>query len=480
MAVWDSKGAKVFIQPYGPGNPFYFTDIETDMEAISGGSLSFQSDYSGDDYVSSRRTSNPGDVTGTLNARHYDVASTLRDLADGGCYHGILAANGCTTLDVADFNSAIYMTDAAFTAKMNVSAKLIDRTVGDNPKVMDTLPFRAAKAQEWRRLGSSRIGSIGGVIQAPSRIISAGSKNCPGCGGPVNDGNQEFISISPITASLPRIYYTGNGGSTWKNIQVTSMINVTTTDDVTKIGDSILIAVSTGVGNGIWRLSYATLKDAATTATITATKSVSGAFTRVLAVGNSVYACGNGGIVYISKDRGYTFTQLNHGLTANNLLSIAGRDENLVVFGGTSGEVLVYQNTVFALKNSGVASNITAIAIPPRITDEVYVGHVNGTIYRSRDSRVTWEQVQLPSTAGQISQLTFVGERGALLFILRVSGSDTEILVDRSGGAGGAAVAQVRAVVTPDVFSIAMTSPNFGLALCEIVSSNIVVERISG
>lgn len=487
MPVWDSRLSKVFIQPDGPGNPFYFTDNETDMEALGGGGISFGSDWGASDrYIGSRKTSNPGDVTGTITSRRYDAASRLRDIADNGCFCGVLAANGCTTLDVNDFNSALYLVDTGFTARPNTSARLSDRTPGENAKVNDTLPFRAAQAREWRRLNVGRIAT--GVAATYKQIIALGNKACAGC-GTSNSGDLEFVAVSGAVspATIPRINYTSDGGLTWKSCTLT---NVTSgvAESVTKIGDRILIAVS-GASGGVWQISYATLKSAATTTAITATASTgitlgTQSFWRVLAVGNTVFASAGGGQVWISKDRGYSFTQLNHGLTADTLFNMAAYDENLVYFGGPTNAMLVYTAGAFTLVT--IPNTSAVMAVPPRNPSELYFAGASGTLIRSRDGLQTFETIPylVPAAgAASVNDMQFVGDRGELFFFSVVNSGGaafSNLYVDRSGGAGGAAVQLLRNVaITGSRF--AMSSANYGLT--DVTPGGATAsyfERISG
>lgn len=486
MGVWDSRLAKVFIQPDGPGNPYYFTDPETDLDALGGGSQSFASDWGAQGgYFGSRKTSNPGDVTGTITSRRYDAASKLREIAESGCLCGLLAVNGCNTLESYDFNSALYLLDTGFTSRQNTGGRLVDSTPGENAKVVDTLPYRAAKAVEWRRLSSGRIATT--VVATLLDIIAVGNKACAGC-SVSNDGNKEFIAVSGAVApsTVPRIYYTSDGGLTWKSCTLTG-IATGTANRVTKIGDSIVIAVSGGSG-GLYRVSYTTLKSAATTTSIAATLATGVAsgtnFLDIKSAGNTILACGNGGIVYISKDKGYSFSQLNHGLTAGNLFGMAMYDENTAYFAGATTAMLVYTAGVFSLVTIPVTASF--VAVPPR-PNEVYFNDsgTSGLIYRSRDALVSTEIMPyaLPGVNAIVGDIQFIGDRGELMmFLVWNSGGAafSSLYVDRSGGAGGAAVQLLRTVAFNGSY-FTMSSPNYGLMTVWAGGGNpSYFERISG
>jgi hypothetical protein len=493
--AWNAVLARVFIQKDGPGNPWLFTDPETDVDGLGGGGRSFASKYAGGQYYGSTLTGNPEDFTGQLTARRYNTASALRDLAESGYPFGMLLASGCDP-DPINFDNALYLTDAAFTTRLNTSAKMVDAQARANEKVNDSFPFRAATAQEWRRLSCARYGPASTAIATPYTRVIALNDRYPQHNGISNDGNQEFIAVSngifPIT--VPMIHYTSNGGLTWKAISL-SGITSGGPNDVTIIEDSILIAVS-GTSAGVWRVNYNTLKDPATTSTITATAAsgiaVGGAQSGMRAIkriGAKVYTCGPNGHVWVSGDNGYSFTQLNQPLSGSELFYIAAHDENTIFFAGQSNtRLLTYKNGSFTMQTLGTAinsSNIRSLAVPPRDSDELYIGTLEGRLWRSRDGRVSFEEVLFDGSGnagGGLHNLQFAGDNGSLLFWIQHAGGTTEtrLLVDRSGGAGGAAVQVIRNYAAPALVSFAMSSPNYGIAVTGSIGGVRYFERIKG
>jgi hypothetical protein len=489
-SVWSPIDAKLFIQPGGPGNAWRYTHPEVDVESIAGGDVSFASDYARGKYIGSRLTSNPGDYTGTVLARHYNTRSNLRDLAKNNCFFGMLLVSGCPELDITQFNGALNLVDAAFTTTFNSSSKAIDSMDRTNDKFNDSLPFRAAALMELRPLAHSAI--TGGVNAEINHVIGVGNERCAGPCGTENDGNQEYIAVgAPVApATIPRIYYTSDGGATWKSATLTGITDGVAVR-VTRDGDRILIAV-TGTSAGLWAVSYATLKDPATTTTIAATlvSGISSGTTvnDVLAVGNLIFAVGASGTIWRSIDRGYSFSVLNNTATTENLTRIAAQTEDTVYFGGENGALLAYLNqaAITALNPSAIAGDdVTAIAVPDRWTDEVYIGTSTGEVWRSRDSRVSWSQVRFTGdNTGEIADLQFAGVMGTLLFILQNNATPLgRILVDRSGGAGGAAAQVLGSFSSPTnagLNSIAPTDVNFALVVGAVVSSVGYIGKVHG
>lgn len=489
-SVWSPIDAKLFVQPGGPGNAWLYTDPEIDVDTIAGGDVSFESDYARGFYIGSRETSNPGDLTGTVLARHYNARSTLRELAKNRCYYGMLLVSGCPELDITVFNGALNLVDAAFTTIFNSSSKAVDSMDHANEKFNDSLPFRAAALMEMRPLAHSSI--TGGVNAAINHVIGIGNRQCAGWCGVENDGSQEYVAVGAAVgpSTVPRIYYTSNGGTTWKSCTLTGVTDGTAVR-VTRSGDRILIAI-TGTSAGLWAVSYATLKDPATTTAIAASlvSGISAGTTvnDVLAVNNSIFAVGNTGNIWKSTDRGYSFSVLNNTATANNLTRIAARDEDTVYFGGVTGTLLVYLNrtAVTVISPSAITGDdVTALAVPFRWTDEVYVGTSTGEVWRSRDSRVTWTQVRFNGdNTGVIDDLQFAGIFGTLLFIIQtIVTPASRVLVDRSGGAGGAAVQVLGSYTSPSnagMNSLAMTDVNYGIVVGDVITSLGYIGRISG
>lgn len=489
-SVWDALDSKPFIQRGGPGNPWEYLEPETEVDAIAGGDQSVESDYARSQYIGRRKTSNPGDFTGTVMARRYNVRSVLRDLAKNQCYFSLLLLSGCPELDITQYNGGIDLIDAFFTTRYNSSAKMIDSMEGANAKVLDSLPFSAPVLHEWRRLSHDKVPNA--VNAAINDVIALGNKRCAGACGTENDGSQEYVAVGdPVGPStVPRVLYTSDGGVTWKSCTLTGITDAVAVR-VTKDGDRILIAC-TGTSAGLWAISYATLKDPATTTAIAAAL-VSGissgtAVNDVLAVGNRIFAVGDTGTIWHSTDRGYSFAVLNNTATANDLSRIAARDEQTVYFGGASGTLLVYRNltSISDISPSAITGDdVTALAVPFRWTDEVYVGTSTGEVWRSRDSAVNWSQVRFSGdNTGTIAGLEFWGELGALLFIVQNTAAPLgRVLVDRSGGAGGANVQLLGGYTSPSnagYNAIAPSDANFAIVVGEVVSTQGYIGRVHG
>lgn len=294
-----------------------------------------------------------------------------------------------------------------------------------------------------------------------------------------------------LSQPTPTVWYTEDAGATWTGpIYVGPMLNGNGLDLVI-VGANVLVASPT---NGVAYAPIASIKDGVTNPNLWAlsTGFTGTNFPNALAVSetNTVWAVGNGGYVYKSTDGGYTFSVVSAGtVTVQNLTCVAFDSDELGWIGGAAGTLLRYYRGTLSAITSGVAVAINTVAIPERRGgDQVYVGTAGGQVRRSKNAlktTPTWTTLGFPQSGnGQIEQIQFVGFKGQYMFVLQSDNdNDTRILRDNSGGAMGANVEIIGDFQSPEnngINALAMSTPNTGLCVGEIINTYGYIGSING
>lgn len=479
-----------YIQPGGLGNDIYMLPPETNVGAASGGSVSFESDYAGRVYVGSRQTSNPERWTFDLMTRRITI-SRLRNLSlVPQCLNTVILLNGCDNLDFTNFLFGEIYIDAGF-GGLSASDNVSNRTEQTDPKLMDTVSVSAGVRLEFHPLTHVSAGGSTFGNAAINHIINLANVRCAGFCGEYSAGDQEYLAVlDPISpATIPRIGYSRDGGNTW-TIQTIAAVANGAAEAVAVSGNNVIVAVS-GTNAGLYRAALDSVK--AGTATFTAvTGPGTVVFNAVLAVGSLVFAAGATGNLWVSRDGGYSFTQLTTGI-ATALNAIAADDENVVWVGGASGVLLRVRNTN-VVGNIGTITgigtdNITALAVPPNRTNEVYIGTATGEIWRSRDATngiPTWAELSFdkPSGGGIIEALAFSDPMGATFWVVQTNAStQSRVLIDRSGGKMSVNAVAIGTFTNPGnsiLNTIAPANIDYALTGGEAVSSLGFLGKIFG
>jgi hypothetical protein len=472
---------KVLLQTGGNANPFQFLPRETDVDAISGGGVTVESDFAGREYVGSRQTSNPARWTGNLSSRRTTV-SKLRNLASDGlpCFHNLVILNGCESQDFTKFSMGEKYVDFTFSG-LTPSDMIAKKTDQADPRLMDAIAVDAAIRIEFHPLAHTLQGTAFGDAGI-NHIINIKNPRCSGRCGDYDAGDREFIAVAdPISpATAPRIGYTGDGGNTWTIGNIAAVANGVA-QWVAVHGNNVIIAAS-GTDAGLYRAPLDGVK--AGTATFTpVTGAPAAAFNCVMSIESLVVAVGASGNLYISRDGGYSVTQLASGVSST-LNAIAGDSESLFFIGGASGVVrkVVNGRVVSGVTVTGLSTdNVTALAVPANRTNELYVGSVAGKIYRTKnagDALPVWKELSFdkPSGGGIIEHMAFSDAMGSFFWVVQTNGSSqSRVLIDYSGGDMASAAVAIGSFTSPGnaiINAIAPANADYALTVGEPVNSN--------
>lgn len=482
----NPQNSVAVIQPGGAGQRILWLHPETDIDAISGGDLSYEYDWAGLQYRGARRTSNPGAFTGTINSRKTDV-SEIRKLASQVCLFNFILAYGCKPDALTEFDYMEVYVDAGVTS-LGSSDQVSTRTTGSDPKLMDNLGFSAGVRVELKPLGQADI--TGTVIGSGiNDIIPVASARCASyCGGYL-DGTEEWIAVAdPVSpATTPNVLYTANSGNSWTTITLTGVDAVLT--GVAVAGDRVIVTAN-GTNGGVFVAPLSEVRAGATTFTLAAGISAGADYNAVAALGMNAIAVGASGLMAVSRDGGYSWTALTSGV-AVALNEVAMLNETTAVAVGASGRVIRVENLARATAfNPSLFSavNLTSVAIPPNRSNEVYIGGADGNIYKSTDINAvtpTWAALSFnkPSGGGSINDLAFGGPNGVVLFVLQEdSGGNTRVLVDYSGGYMGAYVKALQpftSAIGASGNAIGVASGNFAMWVGEADSTYGTIARVS-
>ena len=126
--------------------------------------------------------------------------------------------------------------------------------------------------------------------------------------------------------------------------------------------------------------------------------------------GSVIYAGTDGDGVYRSTNGGFTWMQVNAGLSDPDVLALAIDPGTpwpaAEVYAGTRGGgvfISLDSGQLWAPSNDGLtASVVQTIAVDPIATDRVYVGSLLGGVFRSEDGGVTWLDPTVDVNAGDL------------------------------------------------------------------------------
>ncbi len=444
MTIPTNKGA-VYFQEGGAGRKprFVTTADNATVAAPSGGGVSHESLYAGTRYKSSRRTSNPERVTAQIQVRE-DVASEVqRAIRRAACTINAHVFRGCdpTSKSVTSGN-LIILVDSGINSPA-FSANILDGVSGDNPDLMRQLTADAGAMVEVNPVahadakGTVTTGAINHVLA----IDPTGG--CAGACGSGSDGLEALAVGDPVSpATIPRIFYTPDGGVTWVQQTIAAVANGAA-EQVAVVGDRVIVAVS-GTNGGVFTAPLADVKLGTATFTLASGITAGHVYNAVVAVdAQTAVAVGASGRIAVTTDGGYTFTLLSSP-TSNALNAVAVGDDRTVVWaGGASGTVVRIRNLSSAqtVTISGIVTDaVNAIAVPYDRSDEVYVGTATGEIHRSlnaKDTTPVWAELSFdkPSGGGIIEDIKFSDARQSVMWVVQTdSSSDSRVIRDVSGG----------------------------------------------
>lgn len=470
--------ARALIQPYGSGNNYQFLPDETDVEPISGGGVPFESDFAGKNYVGSRQTGNPERWTGNISTRRTTVSKLRNLMKNASCLHNIVVLAGCESQDFTKFSMGEKYIDAGLTG-LTPSAPAVQKTTQEDPRAMDALGISAGARVEFHQL-AHKLGATSPLVDGSGKhIINLANVRCAGRCGDASAGDLEFIAVGggDAPATIPRIAYTADGGVTWTTQTIAAVANGVA-EWVTVFGNNVIVAVS-GTNGGVYRAPLDGVK--AGTATFTAVTGIATgtAYNAVEAIGSLVVAVGVTGLLWISRDGGYSFTALASGV-ATTLSTIAGDDDSMIFIGGASGVVRKITNgrTVSAVTVTGLSTDgVTTLAVPENRSNVLMVGTITGKIFataNAADATPVWVERSFdkPSGGGIIEHMIFSDPMGSFFWVVQSNAStQSRVLMDYSGGAMGSWAVAVGLFTDPVnalINTIAPANADYALTLGEV------------
>lgn len=475
------RKATLYVQPGGAGAvPRYLASADNSMVgAFSGGAATFDSVYAGNRLVGSRQTANPSRVTSQVDVR-YDVAEALYDaIARPTCLPSWLVYKGCNPASKSGWSELFIHVDGAVTSP-TLSGNLVDGTSGDSPDLTVRCTIDAGKLIRARPVAHKDI-SASVLATAFNKIIAVSPEgNCDVSCGVYSDGTSEAIAVSDgvSPATVPYIAYTRNGGQTWTTQTIAAVTNGVA-QSVCIVGDWVLVACS-GTTAGIYRASLALVKLGTATFTLCTGVATSNAFNDIVGIdSDTAVAVGAAGVVAVTKNSGLSFTLLTSGTSEALNAVAAGMNRNLVWAGGANGALLRISglSVCEAITGSGASTDdITAVAVPYERPNAVVIGTDADDIFRSDnagDPTPLWTELSFDKAVGggTIADLKFADAMGHILWAIQTnSSSDSRLLWDPTGGAGGdfmIAIGSFASPVNNGFNSIAPTGANFAFTCGE-------------
>lgn len=483
MGYWDNRGQQtaVYIRKGGPGNRYTLLDDGgTQIEAMTGGAADVESRFGLNakgqrQYLGAMVQGDAARYTTSAMFR-MEQARLLAQLRLGNCPFDLMVLQRCGDLGVTNYNWGLIYYDGYTTNKSfdNSLALLADNTQTDLMRQLDLslAPIEDAALKLVHR-------DISGTVSdfAVNKIIAVGVARCAGDCGAVgeNDGEQDFWAVTDADntpghggAASPRFLYTEDGGTTWNGSSIQVLLGTTAhANSVAKAGEYVIVVGQTGIAYA----KYQDIKDGVANPW-TLALSASNLNDVVAVSSDTLWACGNGGVIYKSTDGGFSWTSVTSP-TANNLLSAAFVDSTTIYFAGASGTLVQYFNGTLSLivvrtsvGGAAVTATFNKVAAAGLRGNEVYIGTATGLMYRSTNALGSYvlfslmTGLPLPGN-GSITDLQFAGYRGSVLFIIQTAANGTSrVLRDISGGATAMQVEEVGGFTSPSNFGINTIAPS--------------------
>lgn len=481
------------IQKGGPGNKWEPFSQDSVMTTPSGGDISWESlwgtELSGRPvYLGARQTGNPSRYTFQLQER----LSTVELLRRFNCPITVRTRWGCEDLRNMTSYSAIhkYLDARPAGATFTSNLRNVDQVDDDQ---MRSFSFSAGFEAGTKKLVHSDI--TGTVVDAAiNRVRPVGVLRCAGPCGPGMEGDETFWAVTDAVsgyngASAPYFMYTTDRGSSWTLIRIDEFLGAAAhaTDIALVSGIAVVVgpasAPAYATEDDIYNVGLPTVWHGATGIT-------SNYPTRVAVTPNgTVYAAGPNGHIYKSTDGGRSYSTVSAGsVTAEDVISIAVANDNLVWFGCENGVLLKLSNGVLSTVtvtpadgSSAPTAHITTLAVPPMRLNELFLGTAGGKIWVTTNSTATrplFEDRGFDGGGtGSVDDLQFAGFAGMFLYVVQTDAANrSRVLRDLSGGALGLDVEVVGSFTSPsagkkNAIAIPGDNPNYGIVVGEIVST---------
>lgn len=339
----------------------------------------------------------------------------------------------------------------------------------DNDEIMVTTPANAAYEYMLQKISGTRLGTAAEL--GDEAIVSIWFCSYNNCGG----GNcgvktTKCSTVYALTEGAGAIYSTPTllvgtldnvtGLYSWEQKEITGATG--TFQAGICAGSRIIVASQvdgeiaySDDGGDTWSFVTGFL------GTVAAALSANFLFART---GSEIWLAMGGGYLYKSTDGGLTWTAVLSGtLTTDDLASVFAWDEDTVVIAGENAELYMSTNAGRSWTNfsdeiaTAMASEFIQLnhaVIPPRRDLELYVATNDGRIFRSLNTGATtvaFTEVAFSGDGvGTLDKIIFYGPyAGELMWFSQTNASSqTRLMRDNSGGAGGVDVEIVAGYTT--------------------------------
>lgn len=288
---------------------------------------------------------------------------------------------------------------------------------------------------------SERAGST--VTREIISIDVCDSVQCGDCGLP-SDGCQKIlatmIGAGATPGAAPAVVYSGDEGSTWASVNITTLLGNEAPSDSECVGSNFVVTSMTDEA-----LHYAKTDDIITLGAAAGWTQMRNGFVfgkgpnSIVSAGpNLTWLAGQGGYIYFTPDPTISVSVQDAGVaTTQNLNDIDALNESIVVAVGASNALVATDNggiTWSAITGPAVGQTLTSVKV---LDDTVWlVGATNAlvaTLWFTLNAGVTWTAIGLPLTGSRIDDIKFSTPSVGYLS-LRVTGARARILRTIDGG----------------------------------------------
>lgn len=507
-AQWNPRPetTDIFVRK-GPGNPWLTLELDSEIDAPSGGGQSVESRWGrgargGIELRGSAVTGNPERITYQLMLR-LKSETYLTSLQKMRCFPDVLVTQACAQKGVPqNYTMALGLLESLATSR-GYSANLAHATEDNQEDIKEQYDLSAASDFRTMKLQHQDISGSWSDF-AYNKIINVGVIQCSGDCGAENDGAQEFWLASDRDTTpgysglnVPKFDWTTDQGGTVRNSTYVDVLGGSDGMDVIRMGNNIVYVSNTNVAYARVQDVYDVVANPWTLAT-----GISGVPKAIAAIDAlTAYLVGQAGKIWKTTDGGASWTLIDNGATtSNNLNWIVAANPNVLYFGGnnrTLGKILNMSSgqsisLVNILDSTGAqiltASEAINVVAAPAGRDELYLGTSGGKIVRTTKANVTrpiFENKTFPKSGqGQITDLQFTGYKGNMLYILqRNAAGNSRVLRDISGGYLTDSQVEVIGDFTTPVNnlmnSIAPANENLALVVGEVEASFAYVGKVS-
>ena len=350
----------------------------------------------------------------TLTGRYaMDITSTLLRLARNGCDHDVQIHIGeCE--DPLSFNQGwqkiLILEDGRPTEWSTSDLGALEP--GERATVTEETPWSGLDLYEIvRMIMGEQAGSQ--VVQEVIDVSVCDAVTCGTCGIPSN-GCDVVFAVTLTAGGSPglaaEVVYTGNGGNTWDDTNITTLAANENPDALACVGTNLVV-----ISEDSESLHYAPSADILAgvetwTEVTTGFVLTKGPLDIFSADPMHTWIVGEGGYIYFTDDpTGGVSVQSAGALTTQDLKAIHGMDAlNLIAVGNSNAVVVTRDGGETWAAETGPAVGVNLNTCWMHSKDVWFVGTAGGKLFYTLDAGTTWTEKAFPgSGAGQVRDIKF-------------------------------------------------------------------------